>query len=329
MKSHRSSIPARIALIAAVAGLLSACVSSPYRYEPDLYHSQHSVYYDYWYYPQIDSYYDPRARIYIYHEHDHWIRARTLPPRMRTHLGHHVTVRSPHDRPYEEHHRHRQQYQPERYREREHDHRGDESWIGAPHQQSPQRDRDDRHRESRYRDRDGNDRRYEPERGTVSVPPYSREPDVKYPYTRSNDTKRHREPSASTTPFKQGDKWRQPVDQRGKSHEQDRRGADRRNNERKLDHGRSGSSTGQAGPYRVPDSRGQHPEKSPQTAPGQRQPPTRTVPTKQDDKRHQRENRKEDTKHRYRESEDRHDKNDDAASQRRQPYPYNQYPQYR
>ena len=308
MKSHRLSTYTRIALIAAIAGVMTACVSNPHYYDRDPYYSTRVTYYDYWYYPAIGAYYDPHARIYIYYEHDHWIRARALPPRMRTHLGHYVTVRSPHDRPYEEHHRHRQQYQPERYREREHNHRGDDAWIGAPHQQSPQRDRYDRRIESRDPDRNGKDRRHAPERGAVSVPPRYREPDVKYPRqnpdTRPKDFPRHREPPASTAPIQREDKWRQPEIRRERS----------------------------PGQYRTPDSRGQHTQTPPQAAPGHREQPTRTAPAKQDDKRHQREKQKEDTKHRNREGDDRPDNvsnDDDATPQKRRRSQFDRYEQYR
>jgi hypothetical protein len=331
MKSHRLTTYARIALITAAAGLMTACVSSPHYYDPDPYYSPRAVYYDYWYYPAIGAYYDPSAHIYIYHEHDHWIRARALPPRMRPHLGHHVTVRSPHERPYEEHNRHREQYQPERYRERDPAQHGDDVWIGAPHQPSPQRDRDDRRIESRDRDRNDKDWRHEPERGAVAVPPRYREPDVKKyprqaPDTRPKDTPRHREPPASAAPIKRVDKWRQPEIHREKSREQYRNVDTRRDNERNKDQNRSGSRTGQAGQDKVPDVRGQHPKTPAQAAPGHRAPPTKTVPAKRDDKGHQREIRKDETRGRNREGDDFHNE-DDATSQQRQRGQFDQYEQ--
>lgn len=333
MKSHHLSKYARIALVVAVAGVMTACVSSPHYYDPDPYYSPRVVYHDYWYYPAIGAYYDPRARIYIYHEHNHWIRARALPPHIRPHLGHHVTVRSRHDRPYEEHHRHRHQYQPERYRERDHTHRGNDAWIGAPRHQNPQPDRNDRSIENHDRDRNGKDRRHENEHGTVAVPSHYRGRDVKYPQhapdTRPRITPRHREPTVIKALIKREDRWRQPEIHREKSREQNSNG-DRRNNDRRLDHGRSNTRTGQPGQYRVPDSHGRLTRTPPQAAPGHREPRTRTVPTKQDDKRHQRENRKEDTKQRYREGGDRRrNVYDDAASQKRHPIPFDQFEQYR
>ncbi len=334
MKSHHLSIYVRITLIAVITGVMTACATDPHYHDPAPYYLPRVVYYDYWYYPAIGAYYDPREHIYIYYEHNQWIRARALPHRIRPYLGHHVTVHSPNDRPYEVHHRHRGQHQPERYRERDPAHVYD-TWIGAPYHQSPQHVPDDRRRESHDRDRNGNDQRHEPERGTVPVPPRNREPDMKYqrqaPDPRPKDAPRHREPPASTAPIKRDDKWRQPQIRKEKSREQYRSGDVRRNSERMKDHDRSGSSTRRPGQIRAPDSREQLPKKPPQTAPGHREPPTKTVPIKRDDKRHQRENRKEDTQHRHREGDDRHGdiKEDDTSTQKRQRNQVEKYEQYR
>lgn len=336
MNTHHLPTYARIALIAAVAGLMTACATTTRYYDPNPYHSPRVVYYDYWYYPAIGAYYDPHSHIYIYYEHDHWIRARALPHRMRPHLGHHVTVRSPHDRPYEAHHRHRQEYRPERYRERDHTHHGDNAWIGAPRDRNPLHDRDVRRIESHERDRNGKDRRHEPERGAVAVPPRYREPGVKYPRhtpdNRPKDTPRDREPPAITAPVKQHEKWRQPEIRREKSREPYRSGNVRRDNERRKDHARPGSSAGQSRQHRIPDSRGQQPKTPSKSAPDHRKPTSRTLPTKQDDKGHQRKNRKEDRQHRHREGDDRRGdikNDDDTTPQKRQRSPFDQYEQYR
>ena len=335
MKSQHLSKYARIALVVSVTGVMTACVSDPHYYDPYPYNSSRVVSYDYWYYPAIGAYYDPHSHIYIYHEHDRWIRARELPRPMRSHLGHYVTVRSPNDRPYEEHHRHREQYQPERYREREHTHHGDDAWIGAPPVRSPQPDRDDRRFDSHDRDRDGKDRRHEPERGAVTVPPFYRGQDVKYPRqipdTRRNDAPRHREEPADATPIKWRDRVRQLGNQKEKSREPSHSVDTRRNNDRRFDRGGPDPRARQPEQDRAPDSRRQPPKTPPQAAPGHREPPTRTVPAKQNDKGQQREKRKEDSKHRYREGDDRrgNDSNDDATSQKRPPGQFERYEQYR
>jgi hypothetical protein len=329
MKPHRLTTCTRILLIAAIAGVMTACASAPHHYQPDPYYSPHAVYYDYWYYPAIDCYYDPRTRIYIYHEQDQWIRTRALPSHVRPYLGHHVSVRSPHQRPYERNHRHRQQYLPERYTKRDPAHRRDHAWIGAPRQSSPPRDRDDRRPESSVRNRNGKGRGHGPERGAIPVPPHYRGTDVKYsrqaPSNRPKNAPGQREPTASTVPIKRQDKRRQPENRREESHEQHRSGDARHNNGRNIGHGRSGSSTGQSRRYRAPNSRGQPPKTQHQPAPRHREPPAKTVPTKQDDKGHHREIRKQDTRHRYRKANDRRGNgynNHAATSQRRQPSPY-------
>lgn len=155
MKSHLISSYARIALAATAALLMTACAHVRDDYDPYPYHSPRASYYDYWYYPAVGSYYDTRTRYYIYYERDRWVRAHTLPRHMRPHLGRHVIVRSPHDRPYEQHQRHREQYTPERYKRLPADGRGNDVWLGAPRREMPARDRDDRHKDIQNRDKNG------------------------------------------------------------------------------------------------------------------------------------------------------------------------------
>lgn len=145
MKLHRLSIYARTMLVIMSAGVVMACVPVRDAYESDGYPSPRAQYYDYWYYPAIGSYYDPRTRIYIYAEHDHWIRGPVLPARLQTGLGRHVIVHSPHARPYEAYRLHRQQYAPEQYRPERHKEpqpsaRGSDR---APRERIQQRKRDD------------------------------------------------------------------------------------------------------------------------------------------------------------------------------------------
>lgn len=167
MQSHPVSTFARIALVAVVAGAIMACAPVRDHREPAVYYSPRPLYYDYWYYPAIGSYYDPRARVYIYFEQGHWIRARELPVRVRPYLGHYVTIRSSHERPYEEHLRHREQYAPERYRAKEPAGRDHDVWIGVPNPPVRSRERDQRRIEPSDRDRQGRDLRHQPERGSM------------------------------------------------------------------------------------------------------------------------------------------------------------------
>lgn len=123
---------------------------------------------DYWYYPAVGCYYDPQLRVYLYFEHNRWMRARELPAHFRPHLGHPVTVRAPHGHPYAEHHRHRDRYAPERYRD-DHDRRDrhareerrERVWLDDPRDAAAERHRDDGHRarnEPRREDRPPADR---------------------------------------------------------------------------------------------------------------------------------------------------------------------------
>lgn len=187
MNASRFSTYARLALLAIAAAGLPACVynngydESGRYYEPageyygDYYGDSYGDYDDYWYYPAVGAYYDPRVSLYFYYEHDHWVRARELPRHYHPHLGRHVVVRSPHDRPYAEHYRHRERYTPDRYRDERYrkpaqDHRNDDVWIGAPRRPEPERDR---HERRRYDDdRNGNGTYRERERERERLPAY-------------------------------------------------------------------------------------------------------------------------------------------------------------
>jgi len=165
MTAPRLSTYVRLALVAAAVGNLSACVATGGYYEPAPYYASpgyyygdyYGDYYDYWYYPAIGGYYDPRARLYMYYEHDHWIRSHALPPHYRPYLGSHVTIHSRHDRPYEDHYKHRERYAPERYKSERYRHtpsdrKDNDIWIGAPRRPTPDRDRDDRRPDNSNRD---------------------------------------------------------------------------------------------------------------------------------------------------------------------------------
>ena len=173
MQSHRFSTFARIVLVAVVAGAITACAPVRDYHEPGVYYSPRPLYYDYWYYPAIGSYYDPRTRIYIYFQHGHWIRARELPVRFRPYLGRYVTIRSSHERPYEEQLRHREQYAPERYRAKQADQLDHDVWIGVRNPPVRSREHDQRRTEPADRNRQDHDPRRQPERGAIqSAPPH-------------------------------------------------------------------------------------------------------------------------------------------------------------
>lgn len=151
MRAPPLSTSARILILTAAALVLTACAHGrdDYYYAPAPYYGSGVTHYDYWYYPAIGCYYDPHARVYLYYEHDRWVRARALPPRLRPHLGAHVTVRVPHDRPYEEHQRHRERYKPERYRDTVPYDRDGDVWLGPPRREPSPRYDDRRYQDTR------------------------------------------------------------------------------------------------------------------------------------------------------------------------------------
>lgn len=159
MKKLQLSIFSRTAMVAVAAVMLTACVHvrDDY-YQPAPHYPPQATYYDYWYYPAIGCYFDIRTNFYIYFEHGRWVRARVLPPHWRPYLGRHVIIRSPHQRPYEEHLRHRDQHPPERYKKTRPGEQGHDTWVGPPRAQIPDRDRD-RRDDNRDRDRNGDDLR--------------------------------------------------------------------------------------------------------------------------------------------------------------------------
>lgn len=157
MKQFPLSTFSRTVMVAVAAVTLTACVHTRDDYhEPAPHYPPQVVYYDYWYYPAIGCYFDIRTNYYIYFEHGHWIRVRVLPPHMRPYLGRHVTVRSSHQRPYDEHKRHRDQHPPERYKQTRPGSKGHDVWVGPPRTEIPDRDRRDK---SRDQDRSGGDTR--------------------------------------------------------------------------------------------------------------------------------------------------------------------------
>lgn len=154
---------ARLGLAAVAAACLAGCAHvrgdyDPYGYDSHYYDAypypaSRVAYYDYWYYPALDCYYDSRARIYIYYEHDRWVRARALPPHLRPHLGRHVIVRAPHDRPYEHHNWHREQHAPGHYMKAP-EVRRDATQGGPSRKELPLRNRDGQRHAVPYRDRE-------------------------------------------------------------------------------------------------------------------------------------------------------------------------------
>lgn len=117
------------------------------------------AYYDYWYYPNAQVYYDTGRHVYFYlSSGGSWLEVRVLPPALRARLGVHVSVRSRYARPYRDYNEHRRKYPP-RYRETPYPparHGGSGSPYPhnyappvkqAPNQYEQRRERDNRQRE--------------------------------------------------------------------------------------------------------------------------------------------------------------------------------------
>ena len=128
MNTYRSSKAARLVPVVVLAALAAACApvayypdQEPYYPEREPYASLDITYHDYWYYPDVDSYYDPVSSVYIYYERDRWVRARALPVVVGRHPGRHVVVRGREGRPYVDHERHRRDYGG-RHEQRDRDH---------------------------------------------------------------------------------------------------------------------------------------------------------------------------------------------------------------
>ena len=109
----------RIAFIVSAGLGLSSCVA--YAPPPGRGHvytppPASVAYYSYWYYPDIQVYFDFNRQVYFYFSNNHWVQAHVLPPSLRARLGGYVTIQSRYNQPYIEYHDHRRKYPPH-YRE--------------------------------------------------------------------------------------------------------------------------------------------------------------------------------------------------------------------
>lgn len=162
MPSYFSVRPLTIVLASLIGFGLSGCAvydghaRGGYIYTP----SAGIAYYDYWYYPNAQVYYDTGRHVYFYlSSGGSWVEVRVLPYALRARLGTHVSIRSRYARPYREHNEHIRKY-PSRYRETPYPparHGGSGSPYPhtysappvkqAPNQYEQRRERDNRQRE--------------------------------------------------------------------------------------------------------------------------------------------------------------------------------------
>jgi hypothetical protein len=94
---------------------LSACVVYDRPYRSGYVHTMPPAgvaYYDYWYYPDVQVYFDTGRQVYFYFSNNRWIEARVLPFALRARLGGYVPIHSRYNQPYIEHHEHSLKYPP-------------------------------------------------------------------------------------------------------------------------------------------------------------------------------------------------------------------------
>lgn len=119
---HYASVRIINIVLAMLAGLgLSSCVAYDRPYGPGYGHAAPPatvVYYSYWYYPNVQVYFDVNRQIYFYFSNNRWVQARVLPPTLRARLGSYVPIHSRYNQPYIEHHEHSRKYPPHSRAER-------------------------------------------------------------------------------------------------------------------------------------------------------------------------------------------------------------------
>jgi len=131
------------------------------------------VYYDYWYYPDVQVYFDSRRGLYFYYSNNRWIETRVLPTYWRARLGSHVSIHSRYNRPYIEHGAHSRKYPPHapsRYRiPEQHDYRYQPK---APSVKPPVRQRYEEtpRKEPKEQEHNRYNNRYQPKAPAVKQP---------------------------------------------------------------------------------------------------------------------------------------------------------------
>lgn len=162
------------------------------------------AYYDYWYYPGVQVYYDINRHVYFYLGSSGWVEVRVLPPALRARLGHYVPLHSRYARPYRDYNEHRRKYPPNYYRETPRPparHNGGSSPY--PHNYYPQAPL--KKPPEQYQ----RDRRYEPE--------YQRRQDNRY-----QQEYRQREDQRGQPRYQQAPVKKPPADDKRNSHGKDK-----------------------------------------------------------------------------------------------------------
>lgn len=111
----------RVLIFIAIIAALPACRTAPVL-GPDVYVSGRigghahapahgpGVFHDYYYYPDVEVYFDVGRGSYFYFTDGIWRASVTLPRPLRLHLGSHISLRLDTPEPYHFHHKHKKHY---------------------------------------------------------------------------------------------------------------------------------------------------------------------------------------------------------------------------
>ena len=89
--------------------------------------------YRYYYYPDVEVYFDLRRRSYFYLSNGHWKLSATLPDTLRLRLGTHVSLELETDTPYRYHRQHRKFYPPGYFKKKHKKHKKHNKGRGQGH----------------------------------------------------------------------------------------------------------------------------------------------------------------------------------------------------
>ena len=81
-------------------------------------HGRRRQHHRYYYYPNAEFYFDVGRNVYFYLDsRGGWAVSASLPHHLRSHLrGHYVEMEMESDKPYKEHHKHKQKYKKNKYK---------------------------------------------------------------------------------------------------------------------------------------------------------------------------------------------------------------------
>jgi hypothetical protein len=103
-------------IVISLSGCVTAGPSSSYApVDPHVSHYPYD-YYDYYYYPAVNVYFDVHRQVYFCYVSGGWVMYRTLPPHIHLHGHAHHKIRMREDRPYLRHREHVREFPRHHYR---------------------------------------------------------------------------------------------------------------------------------------------------------------------------------------------------------------------